>query len=169
MGGVQGKRFVKGLPEELKESSPGQLQTLIDTAIANNPWNEDPSASFDQRLKNTIRSMKQKGFRPINTDEYREQLRLASKKDSSAQIKLWRPIEGFVHVSTSSGQIFAPPSPSSTGELAVCIEILPVSKEELTEELGASMISSDDERLDTSESQLDTEEWPMAYAVRAGH
>lgn len=160
---------MKALPDSLADSSSKQLQTLIDTAIANNPWNDydlnDPLVTFDQRLTTTITKMRSKGFRPITVEEYRLQLRQGGAK---GQIHLWRALEGFDKNSFRTarpGLFSSPPTPTGTEE-----SLLPLSKEQVTEDLAAAAVDGllfeDDSHggyLATSVSQLDTEEWPVAH------
>lgn len=166
MGGVQG--FKKELPEDLHRSSAAQLQTLIDSMIASHPWQDDSSAPFHQRLQQTKDEMQSRGFRPITTAEYQEELTAASRnKGNIAPIRLWKPIEGFQPRRLPQ----VPDSittPTSTAELVMVDKdlqstcpSLPRSKEAITDEWAGQVVASMD-TIPTSISQLDTEEWPTA-------
>lgn len=94
------------MPLDLSLCTDEQLQLLIDTAIASNPWysdkelglsKKDKKKAFQIRLESTKEAMKTRGFRPILPFEYRNLLINKKKfeeskdeeKSSFENIKLW--------------------------------------------------------------------------------
>ena len=101
-----GNAAIRKCPEDLTKCTESQLRVMINSVIINNPWNDVDNQADEDSLSETIKIMKDKGFRPITPTEYIQELKRQRKESSttSTGIKVWLPLSDPLFVSKAEAK-----------------------------------------------------------------
>lgn len=144
-------------PEDIEQCTIAELDEIIrQVIVASNPFHED---CRNDGYQVTISVMRSQGFRPITTEEYRQDIQ-GVKRGDLRSIRLWRAMD-INHMSSITSQYHG--STDSLYSTDSREFYLPCTHSQLL-----SVINTDDSfqtrAFSTHESQLLTEEWPTHNA-----